>query len=199
MTDKQEQLSAFVDGELASNAAINALSTDAEMAAKWQRYHVMRNVMRKEMPQGEYLDISARIADALDQEPTVLAPKKRFKLPLTGKLGAVVAPFAKQSGQFAVAASVAAAIIVGVQTFNQPSKTEPFSTAPPAAGPQGGLAPVSLEQTRVVNNNERAAVLETRRHINALIADHEQQAKLKANVQSNAEQTQAQGQNKPAQ
>ena len=85
---------------------------------------------------------------------------------------------AAQSGQFAVAASVALAVILGVQHLNQPAPSEPFTTAP-TAGPQGGLAPVSLEQTRTLPRNDMNEVLAKKRKINALIADHEQQVKLK--------------------
>lgn len=189
MTQQQENLSALVDGENASNDVIDALKNNAEMREKWQRYHVIRSTMRQEMPSGQYIDISASIAEAIEQEPTVLAPKSRFaSIPLIGSLGKKVVPFAKQSGQYAVAASVAAAVIIGFQTYNQPAETEPFMTAPPAAGPQGGLAPVSLEQTRVLPNQQRENMLETRRHINAIIVDHEQQVKLKSDIEQDTKE-----------
>ncbi|MFC3094746.1 transcriptional regulator [Alteromonas sediminis] len=181
MTEQHENLSALVDGEIHEDKVLDALSHDDQLREKWQRYHLIRSTMRKEMPAGQYMDISAQIADAIEREPTVLAPNKRFaRIPVIGRLSNKVVPFAKQSGQFAVAASVAAAVIIGFQTFNQPPESKPFVTAPPAAGPQGGLAPVSLEQTRALPTQSRAEVLETRRHINALIADHEQQVKLKS-------------------
>ena len=48
--------------------------------------------------------------------------------------------------------------------------------------PQTGMAPVSLEQSNIVPNNRSGdsdALLQKRRQINALLADHEQQLKLK--------------------
>ncbi len=176
MTQQQEKLSAFMDGEVEGNDIIDAIKHDEALQAKWQRYHVIRGAMRKEASVAPQLDITASVAAALENEPAIVAPKaSRWRaIPVIGS----VVPFAKQSGQFAVAASVAVAVILGVQHFNQPAPTEPFMTAP-TAGPQGGLAPVSLEQTRSLPRNDMNEVLEKKRKINALIADHEQQIKLK--------------------
>jgi sigma-E factor negative regulatory protein RseA len=184
MTQQQEKLSAFMDGEIEGNDIIDAIKQDEALQAKWQRYHVYRGAMRKEASVAPELDITASVAAALENEPAIVAPKRsRWQsIPVVGN----VVPFAKQSGQFAVAASVAVAVILGVQQFNQPVPTEPFETFE-TVGPQGGLAPVSLEQTRELPRNDMNEVLETKRKINALIADHEQQVKLKQ-VKDDAEE-----------
>ncbi|GFD70204.1 anti-sigma-E factor RseA [Alteromonas sp. KUL156] len=176
MTQQQEKLSAFMDGEIEGNDIIDAIKNDEALQAKWKRYHVYRGAMRKEVSVAPQLDITASVAAALESEPAIVAPKRSrwSSIPLIGN----VVPFAKQSGQFAVAASVAVAVIFGVQYTNQDSPAEPFMTAPTIA-PQGGLAPVSLEQTRMLPRNDMNEVLEKKRKINALIADHEQQIKLK--------------------
>lgn len=176
MTQQQEKLSAFMDGELEGNEIIDAIKHDEALQAKWQRYHVIRGAMRKEASVAPQLDITASVAAALESEPAIVAPKpSRWRsIPALGS----VIPFAKQSSQFAVAASVALAVIVGVQQFNQPVPTEPFETFS-TARPQGGLAPVSFDQTRSLPRNDMNEVLETKRKINALIADHEQQIRLK--------------------
>ncbi len=189
MTKQQENLSAFMDGELGQTEIIDAIKQDPVLQAKWQRYHVIRSGLRKEATVAPQLDITAQVAAALADEPTVMAPRSRWEsIPLVGK----VVPFAKQAGQFAVAASVAAAVIVGVQYNNQPSQTEPFSTFP-TVGPQGGLAPVSLEQTRTLPRDDMAMMLEKKRKINALIADHEQQVKLKQAEEQSAAAEEQQG------
>lgn len=188
MTQQQEKLSAFMDGEIEGNDIIDAIKHDADLQAKWQRYHVIRGAMRKEAGVAPQLDITASVAAALENEPAIVAPKQsRWRsIPVVGS----VIPFAKQSGQFAVAASVALAVIVGVQQYNQPAPTEPFMTAPTIA-PQGGLAPVSLEQSRALPRNDMNEVLERKRKINALIADHEQQIRLKQAQEASAEEEQA--------
>lgn len=179
MTQKHEQMSAFMDGELPASSVIDSVGEESELRDKWNRYHLARSVMRNELPDGKLIDISASVAAALDAEPVVLAPNATKSNSLFSQFTAKVIPFAKQSGQFAVAASVAAAVIIGVQTYNKPDTTEPFTTLATGA-PQGGLAPVSLNQTRVLPLEEEQSVIETRRQIQALINDHEQQIKLRS-------------------
>ncbi|MBU3021876.1 sigma-E factor negative regulatory protein [Aestuariibacter sp. A3R04] len=176
MTQQQEKLSAFMDGETHSADIMDDILRDEALKTKWQRYHVIRSGLRKEATVAPNMDITAAVAEALADEPTVMAPKpSRWRsLPLVGN----VVPFAKQGGQFAVAASVAVAVVLGVQQMNKPEATEPFSTFETRAQ-FGGMAPVSLEQTRTLPRNDMDMVLEKKRKINALIADHEQQVKLK--------------------
>ena len=183
MTQQHEKLSAFMDGELDDSGFVDSIKNDSESLTKWRSYHVIRSGLRKEASVMPEFDITAQVAAALDQEPTVLAPKSKWKsLPVVNK----VVPFLRQSGQLAVAASVAAAVILGVQQVNQqPAAEEPFTTfqTPVIPGmPQTGMAPVSLEQSNIVPNNRAGdsdALLQKRRQINALLADHEQQLKLK--------------------
>ena len=183
MTQQHEKLSAFMDGELDDSGFVDSIKNDSESLAKWRSYDVIRSGLRKEASVMPEFDITAQVAAALDQEPTVLAPKSKWKsLPVVNK----VVPFLRQSGQLAVAASVAAAVILGVQQVNQqPAAEEPFTTfqTPVIPGmPQTGMAPVSLEQSNIVPNNRAGdsdALLQKRRQINALLADHEQQLKLK--------------------
>ena len=183
MTQQHEKLSAFMDGELDDSGLVDSIKNDSESLAKWRSYHVIRSGLRKEASVMPEFDITAQVAAALEQEPTVLAPKSKWKsLPVVNK----VVPFLRQSGQLAVAASVAAAVILGVQQVNQqPAAEEPFTTfqTPVIPGmPQAGMAPVSLEQSNILPNNRAGdsdALLQKRRQINALLADHEQQLKLK--------------------
>lgn len=177
MTQQQENLSAFIDGEMgvSNDDLITSIQNDDEMHAKWQRYHMIRDGLRGELGQSTSFDISASIANAIEDEPAILAPKKRLRdLPIIGD----VIPLVRQSGQFLVAASVAAVVILGVQNYNRQDVSEPFTTAPPITSPQGGLAPVSLEQTRSIQRNDMASLLEQRRLINALIADHQRQVQM---------------------
>lgn len=175
MTHQHENLSAFMDGELSNSDTVDAVKNDAALQEKWRRYHLIRSGLRKEASVAPMLDLTAQIAAQIEQEPTVMAPKRSWaSLPVVGS----VIPFAKQTGQFAVAASVAAAVILGYQQMNQPAPVEPFMTAP-TNNSIGGLAPVSLEQSRTIPRNDMAEFLEKRRQVNALLEDHQQQIKLK--------------------
>ncbi|MDC8832750.1 sigma-E factor negative regulatory protein [Alteromonas gilva] len=179
MTQQHEKLSAFMDGELNESEFVDNLKNDSELLAKWRSYHVIRSGLRKEASVMPEFDITAQVAAALDDEATVLAPRSKWKtMPVIGK----IVPLIRQSGQFAVAASVAAAVILGVQQMNMPAPEEPFTTYQTLGVPQAGMAPVSLEQSNMVPNTQNVdsdAKLQKRRQINALLADHEQQLKLK--------------------
>jgi len=123
-----------------------------------------------------YFDVSEKVAAALQNELSIVAPKRTWKeLPIVS----AVIPIFKQSSQLAMAASVTALVIFAYQTYNQPEISQPFTTAPPVIGPQGGLSPVSLQQTRSIEQDRMQQLLEQRRQINALIEDHQRQLKLK--------------------
>jgi sigma-E factor negative regulatory protein RseA len=178
---KIEKLSSFIDGESQDEQLINELSTDAELSQKWQTYHLTRDIMRKDVPDIINFDISERVAKAIADEPAILAPKpSRWKsIPLVGS----VVPLVQQSGQFAIAASVAVAVIIGVQQYNQPLPNEPYVTTSERGGlgTLGVASGVSLEQTRPIQN-QRSDAQEQRRRINALLRDHQNQMRLKPQV-----------------
>lgn len=173
MTQKLEQLSALVDGEHQDAHLLDEIKSDKIMAEKWQRYHLIRQTMRKELPNSVDFDIAAKVSAALEQEPVVLAPKSGWRQ-LPGV--AAVLPLVRQGGQLAIAASVAVAVVIGVQTNNQPEEIQPFSAEQPILQPLGALSPVSLEQTRPIS---RANTIEQRRLIEAYLNDHKQQVRLK--------------------
>ena len=191
MSEKFEQLSAWVDGE-ASTTRVDDVKADVQLQQKWQDYHLMGDTLRGDEVLLTDKSLLESIADALDDEPTVLAPSTKSRvIPIWQN----VVSLGKQSSQFAVAAGVAAVMIVGVQNYNTEA-TQPFMTAP-TSGPQGGLAPVSLSQSRTIQTpeqqlNERQALLEQRKRINALLVDHQQQVRLQAAQITTNEQSEKQ-------
>lgn len=178
MSQEFENLSAFVDGEhgnssSSSSHVLDAVKNDTELQLKWKRYHLIRDGLRQELSTNINFDIADMVAQALESEPAILAPKKTWRdLPLVS----TVVPFAKQGGQMAIAASVAVAMIIGVQHVNQADVEQPFNAAPPIFGIQGGLSPVSFDQTPAVPNSDG---VEQRRRINAYLMDHKQQLRFK--------------------
>jgi sigma-E factor negative regulatory protein RseA len=184
MSQKLENLSALVDGEqlpsiTSSRDVLDAVKNDADLQLKWKSYHLIRDSLRQELPANINFDIADMVAQALEAEPAILAPKKTWRdLPLVSS----VVPFAKQGGQMAIAASVAVAMIIGVQQINQVDVNQPFNAAPPIPGIQGGLSPVSFDQTRTMTNSD---AVEQRRRINTYMADHKQQLRFKTIQLSN--------------
>ena len=72
MTQQHEKLSAFMDGELDDNGDfVDSIKNDSESLAKWRSYHVIRSGLRKEASVMPEFDITAQVAAALEQEPTV--------------------------------------------------------------------------------------------------------------------------------
>lgn len=186
MTQQNENLSAVVDGELKDDSLLSEVLNDKSLADKWQRYHLIRQGLRKEMPLDANFDISQQVAMALEEEPAILAPQRSWRnIPLV----ASVIPLARQGGQLAIAASVAVAMVLGVQQLNQPEVEQSFGNGPATLpGVQGGLSPVSLEQTRAVPRND---VLEQRRRINAYLTDHRQQLRIKTSEEEAIEKQNA--------
>jgi sigma-E factor negative regulatory protein RseA len=176
MTQEFEKISAMVDGECEDISQTAAIIDDPILQQKWKSYHLTRDLLRNDMSSDIHFDVSEKVAAALQNELSIVAPKRTWKeLPIVS----AVIPIFKQSSQLAMAASVTALVIFAYQTYNQPEISQPFTTAPPVIGPQGGLSPVSLQQTRSIEQDRMQQLLEQRRQINALIEDHQRQLKLK--------------------
>lgn len=72
------RISALMDGELESHEraeALRALRRSSELRGDWCDYHLVGAALRGE--RGLELDVTARVMAALEQEPTVLAPRPR--------------------------------------------------------------------------------------------------------------------------
>ncbi|GGB74551.1 anti-sigma factor [Shewanella inventionis] len=186
LKSSQEWVSAAVDGE-ADDKTLAKLSADVDSHAQWQRYHMIGDTMRGELPEAIDLDFSANIMAAIELEPTIIAPKAQQAEPEqiapAAKTSNVV-PFFKQFGQYAIAATVAMVAIVGVQSYNQTNDAEsplPVLTTRPLVGT---VSPVSYQTGSVQNqqNYSNEQVIEQRRRINAYIQDHMLQQRLNPGV-----------------
>jgi sigma-E factor negative regulatory protein RseA len=109
-----EKISVLMDGEAGGQDAHQAmlrLKDNGEAREAWAAYHLIGDVMR-----GEALpafDVSQRVAAAIAQEPTVMAPQRssRTSRPLTYALSA--------------AASVSAIAVVGWMAFSTGNVVSP--------------------------------------------------------------------------
>lgn len=101
----KEQVSALLDGETGETAVkpvLAALRQDEALRGHWEAYCLIGDVLRREQASlGE--GFSARVMEALESEPTVLAPPRR---PLREAL--------KSRSLMPVAASVMAVVAVGL-------------------------------------------------------------------------------------
>lgn len=112
-TEKEEQVSAFIDDELThehNEQFINAICKDKDLKSCLERYQMISDSMRNQLPAGVKPDFANSVMAAIESEPTILAPanlshKSSFPSLLTRK-----------AAGFAIAASVATIAVIGVQS-----------------------------------------------------------------------------------
>lgn len=101
-----ESLSALVDGEATEIELRRILkSEDPALMERWSRYHLARDAMQGKVDLPVNIDLSAAISAAIAEEPVYSSqPAKQKKATVWSNIG-----------RFAVAASVAGAVVLGVQ------------------------------------------------------------------------------------
>ncbi len=110
---KTEKLSLFVDGELEAreaDALLSSMCREGDLKSCWQRYHLIGDALRNNLPRDTKHNLAKRVATALSNEPTLLCPPSSNSAPLSS-------PFHKRQKTvtgFAIAASVAVVGFVAV-------------------------------------------------------------------------------------
>ncbi|MCF5915048.1 RseA family anti-sigma factor [Aeromonas veronii] len=189
----KEQISALMDGDLSDAEVLNELGMDSDLQDTWGRYHLIGDAMRGDLPVNLQLDLSDNIMAALEDEPTILAPKPVEAAPVLQpavapvKTDANVVPLfrrvGQQLGQYAIAASVAAAVIFGVQQY-QGQDGVPANPVLNTIPIGGSAAPVSVHYPQQDGARARQQGLteqqmqEQRERINAFLRDHQLQQRL---------------------
>ena len=143
---RDRQLSALIDGDLAPDQArflMRRLGHDPELAGRWQRWHLVGDVLRGEpvaaLPDGAE-GFAARIAAAVAAEGARPAGRLRWQRGLGVALAASVA---------AVALFVARPLSVDSELPGAVVATDPVprtEPVPPAASPTDALREVSVPQ-----------------------------------------------------
>lgn len=168
--NKRINVSSLIDNEQGSDEqftdVLNELSSSETAAESWKNYHLIGDALRNTVNDTISIDVSADIAKAIANEPTVFSPKNSnapttTRSPLsvnddsdsekkTTKVlafKAKVSRHVKSIGQMAVAASAAGLMILSVQNSND--NTADFESVIPSSVvqtmPFGGVAdPVSF-------------------------------------------------------
>jgi sigma-E factor negative regulatory protein RseA len=182
-----ESLSALMDGE-ATDLELRRLlkSEDKSLEDRWHRYQIASAAIRGDYKLGKPVDLSASISAAIEEEPALNVKAK-------DKGG----NFWSNFGRFAVAASVAGAVVVGVQFVPSETNTNladvPITTPAPALGqPELGQdttvsvvsqddnrtdSPRSIERAPItINKDTRERLQQTGDEINHLMLEHAQNA-----------------------
>jgi negative regulator of sigma E activity len=117
---KLEALSALMDGEMreADARLLDGWSRDEDLRAAWGRYHLIAECIRGTLPRHMDPALAKRVAVALRGEPAILAPA-----------AAAPRPWLKPLTGMAIAASVAALAVTGIQVNRG---AEPDTASAPA-------------------------------------------------------------------
>lgn len=128
--NRLEQISAFMDGEADQPAEtiMAGISNDPALRGAWQRYHLIGDAMRGQLP-GHLTgpELAASIAAAVDRELAIVSPASRRKSPVQRAL--------KPVAGLAIAASVAMVAIIGLRGLNEATST---SGSPTVAATESG-------------------------------------------------------------
>ena len=178
--NKLQAVSSLLDQQPVDEDLLTELTDNDKLNESWSRYHLIGDIMRGET--ADFIDskLSHNIASAIAAEPTLLAPKATTSI--AQKVKAKVIQLGKPFGQFAIAASAAGLMILGVQQANN----EGDMTAVPAQVwqplPMGGVAdPVSYNYSRqdtAQPSQQKRAQIERQQKLQAILADHQMQTKL---------------------
>jgi len=177
---KFETVSSLVDNYRLTDVELDEVAKDNHLSETWERYHLIGDVMRDEVPTAFQLDLSNQISNAIAEEPTVLSPAS--SKPLLAVVKAKVIQFSKPFGQLAIAASAAGLMVLGVQQNVANTDTvmpSPVASTSPLAG---FAAPVSYNFQQPERLSQKQAYIEQQRRFQALLSDHKQQIKLSAIV-----------------
>lgn len=149
-----ESLSALMDNqasELELQRLLKAVEADSELKSTWSRYQIASAGLRKDLSVMASNDFAARISAAIDAEETYsiqppVTTQTDSERTASGNVIAMPSRWWQQAGRVAVAASVAGALIVGVQQYQTVApQTAEFAANTPAT------APVSANETKAAN------------------------------------------------
>lgn len=175
--NKFETVSSCVDNFQHNESSFDDIIEDEHLSATWDRYHLIGDVLRNDTPDVLQLDLSAEIAKAIADEPTILAPKANNVFAI--KFKAKVVEWAKPFGQLAIAASAAGLMVLGVQSNVAQNNETILPSQIVQTIPMTGIAePVSLNFQQPDLASQKQAFIEQQRRFHALLSDHNQQVKL---------------------
>lgn len=191
---QKEQLSALMDGEIPEDKTVFFLLQNQDLQTSWKGYHLIRDTLRGDLDAVIHLDLSARIAAAIEQETVLSAiteqptPVSESSQPLWQKIRrwGSLSGFGSQLAQAGLAAAVSLVVIASVQHFGDSG-----SSATPVESEQspafitlplnGKTAPVSFGVPDNVFDNalDPLQIQAQRNNVSAMLKDFELQRRLR--------------------
>lgn len=176
-----ESLSALMDNEASEiefQRLLKALDSDPQIKATWSRYQIASAGLKGELPEMAPIDFAAKVSAAisLEESYTKLPVQAANAIQEKASGNVVVLPrWWQQFGKVAVAASVAGAVVLGVQQFqtvsptavdvasNVPALTPVVAESKGANLPSGINAPALSARTVAVQSGYESRPQENRR------------------------------------
>ncbi|HEX22483.1 MAG TPA: hypothetical protein ENH21_03540, partial [Chromatiales bacterium] len=106
--------------------AIDALGGDAEARERWERFHLASDALHGNLPEAIDPQFASRVMAAIEDEPTILAPPPRKSSAPTVRTH-TSSRLSKRFAGFAVAASVAAIAVMGVESLYHEDPVAPLN------------------------------------------------------------------------
>jgi len=147
-----EKLSALIDGELSEHEerqVLRDLMQQDRLRETWDRYHLIRAALRKDEHTMVISGLAARVREALATEVA------EGSVPLPARL-------LRHVGTIAIAATVAAVTLVGVQQVFGPVPEQPTLAQAPSVQPARAVQTVRWEKQKP----------ETEQRLNAYLVEH---------------------------
>ncbi|MDX7999322.1 anti-sigma-E factor RseA [Xenorhabdus sp. Reich] len=189
----REKLSALMDGEALDSEVVRLVSEDEVTQQQWERYHLVRDVLRGDVGEVLHLDIASQVALVLEKEPVHINPSAVLESQPKPETWAdmlfwnKIRPWIGQITQVGVAACVSLAVIVGVQQYNGDGSVEVdsqsdvpvFNTLPVmgSASPVGLATPVDDE---AFGGDLSTQVRESNKRIDAMLQQYELSRRIHA-------------------
>ena len=143
-----ERISALMDGEMTEQekrSAMDELLIREENRQAWGRYHLIRDTLNSNLSAGIDHGFASRVTAALEDEPTVLAPPRART------------SWSQRAAGLAVAASVAAVAVLGVQYMYQQDTQQTQQIAQQAVPEQNPSLMAKKNAQRVGQANMQVA------------------------------------------
>jgi sigma-E factor negative regulatory protein RseA len=137
----EEQLSAFMDGELGRDETrflLRRTESDGRLAARWTRYHVARQALRRQEIVAIRVDFASAVMARLEAENAPQAART---------------PWLRWGSGGAIAAAVAVAALMVTRPADQPSPAPIAATTNPARTPQVASVTAPAANTEIAAAN----------------------------------------------
>jgi sigma-E factor negative regulatory protein RseA len=147
MANNLENISALVDGEITHeevDSLVDGLKHDATSQLCWRHYHLISDDLKNNLPDRLPEDFVDRISLALESEPLLSTPPRRsFNTPA----------YLRPTIGFALAASVAAVVFIGLGWNTQTGTEQVPALASNSASVPNAITTVSAPPTTVSYTN----------------------------------------------